>query len=97
MREVGVRALRERLTQVLAEVQAGEVVVVVHRGRPIARLEPVQPSAPLEVRLLLASGRASWGGRPLEPVELVELAPGPAVADILLAQRGERGDAVPGQ
>lgn len=97
MRRVGVRALREQLTRVLADVQTGETVIVLRRGQPVARIEPVYPGAPVEVRRLLATGRASWSGQPLGPLEAVELAPGPAVSDILLAQRGRGGDALPGQ
>lgn len=97
MRRIGVRALRERLSRVLADVQAGETVLVINRGQPVARIEPLHAGAPDEVRRLLATGRAMWGGTPLEPLEPLAIAPGPPVADILLAQRGERGGAVPGQ
>ena len=94
MRHVGVRTLREHLSQVLADVEAGEVVVVTKAGQPMAKIGPVQPVAPPEVRRLLESGRATWGGQPLEPLEAVAIAPGPPVANILLDQRGDRGDAL---
>ena len=90
VQEIGVRALRERLSQVLESVQAGQSVLVTHNRKPIARIEPVRADAPPEVRRLLETGRAKWsGGRlaPFEPVELV--GDGPTVSEILLAQRGE--------
>lgn len=89
MREVGVRVLREQLSRVLAEVEAGEAVLVTNHGEPIARIEPIRAAAPPDVRHLLATGRAMWDGRPLEPFEPVTLRPGPNVADILLAQRDD--------
>jgi prevent-host-death family protein len=88
VREIGVRALRERLSDVLTEVEAGETVVVTNKGRAIAKIAPVYVDTPKEVRRLLESGRASWGGQRLGPLEPVEIAPGQAVADILLSQRG---------
>jgi prevent-host-death family protein len=38
MPEVGIRELRDNLSQFLDRVQAGEEVVVTHRGRAIARV-----------------------------------------------------------
>ena len=97
MREIGVRMLREQLSRVLAEVEAGESVVVTKAGQPVARIEPAYPSVPSDVQRLLASGRAHWDGHPLEPLDAMPPAPGPNVSDILLAQRGDENDALPGQ
>ena len=88
MREIGIRALRERLGAVLSQVRAGESVIVTSNGEPIARIEPVRPDVPEDVRDLLESGLAMWGGQPLEDFDPVEITPGPSVSDILLAQRG---------
>ena len=94
MRTVGVRALREQLSQILGDVQAGETVLVTRAGEPVARIEPAKPVVPEDVRRLLASGQATWGGSALRPLDAVTIDPGPDVADILLSQRGERADAV---
>jgi prevent-host-death family protein len=40
--EVGVRALHDRLSEHLAQVQDGAEVVVTRRGEPIARLSAVE-------------------------------------------------------
>lgn len=92
MREVGVEELHEDLGHVLAEVEAGESVVVISHGHAIARIEPVPlgPDMPEQVRLLVESGHVIWNGRPLEDVEPIDIGPGPAVSDILLEQRGPR-------
>jgi prevent-host-death family protein len=99
MQEIGVRALRERLSHVLGQVRAGQSVIVTCNGEPIARIVPIQPDAPDDVRDLLATGLATWGGQPLEDFEPVEITPGPSLSEILLAQRGPanpytRADAV---
>ena len=39
--EVGVRDLKNNLSRYLVQVQSGEEVVVTDRGRPVARLLPI--------------------------------------------------------
>lgn len=48
MTEVGVRELRDHLSQYLARVQAGEEVVVTDRGRAVARMSPVKGERTLD-------------------------------------------------
>jgi prevent-host-death family protein len=45
MDRVGVRELRQDASQVLRRVAAGETVTITDRGRPVARLSPIAPSA----------------------------------------------------
>lgn len=42
MREVGVFEAKNRLTVLLSEVENGGEVIITRRGRPIARLGPVE-------------------------------------------------------
>lgn len=46
--EVGVRALHDRLSEHLEQVQGGAEVLVTRRGRPIARLSAVDESEALQ-------------------------------------------------
>jgi len=46
--EVGVRALHDRLSEYLERVERGIDIVVTRRGKPIARLSPVQGEDPLD-------------------------------------------------
>lgn len=55
MDEVGIRALKQNASAVVARTAAGATVTVTDRGRPVARLTPI-PRSPLEE--LLASGDA---------------------------------------
>ena len=60
---MGVRDLKNRLSEFLRRVADGERVVVTDRGRPVAVLAPPEPSG--EDRLivgLVREGLASWGG-----------------------------------
>jgi prevent-host-death family protein len=54
MSSIGVRELRQRASEFLRRVQAGETFEVTDRGRPIALLSPIPDASPLEQ--LRASG-----------------------------------------
>ena len=55
MSQVGVRALKQNASAVVARAAAGEVVVITDRGRPVAQLVPL-PSGRLAE--LVAAGLA---------------------------------------
>lgn len=40
--EVGIRELKLRLSSYLSRVRQGEMVVVTDRGKPVARIEPIE-------------------------------------------------------
>ena len=50
MRRVGVADLKNQLSKHLRAVEAGEVIEVTDRDRPIARLEPVRPTPEVRIR-----------------------------------------------
>lgn len=62
MRTVGVRALKQNASAVVADAAAGEIVIITDRGRPVAQLVPL-----LEGRLqaLVAARRARPAKRSL--------------------------------
>ena len=51
---VGVRELRQRASELLRRVEAGETIEITDRGRPVAVLAPLPDQSPLEQ--LRASG-----------------------------------------
>jgi prevent-host-death family protein len=55
MSSVGIRALKQNASLVVARAAAGEVVTITDRGRPVAQLVPIRQG---RVAALLASGRA---------------------------------------
>lgn len=86
---VGVRALRLGLSRYLAEVERGAEVLVTDRGRPVARLLPVQGSSEERLASLVAAGEAEAASLAKddwlpEPVQLPE---GVSVSDLAAEQR----------
>jgi prevent-host-death family protein len=57
MASVGVRELRQRASELLRRVAAGETIEVTDRGRPVALLSPMPEAGPLE--RLRAAGEVS--------------------------------------
>lgn len=63
MDTVGVRELKNRLSEYLRRVKAGERLVVTERGRPVAILSsPPEGSWQHEVEEMLRDGSVRWGG-----------------------------------
>ncbi len=62
MAEVGIRALKQNASAVVARVAAGELVTITDRGRPVAQMVPIK-STPIEE--LIATERARPAARKL--------------------------------
>lgn len=63
--EVGIRALRDRLSEYVDRVRAGEELVVTDRGRAVARLVPVDHERALDrlIRAGVVEPAPGAGGR----------------------------------
>jgi prevent-host-death family protein len=89
MEHVGVRKLRENLAAFLERASRGEEFVVTERGKPVARVGPVDEDE-LILQRLAAEGRVRRAlRRPRRPIP--DLGPplkGSPVTDILLEGRG---------
>jgi prevent-host-death family protein len=48
MSSIGIRELRQRASEYLRRVEAGETIEVTNRGRPVALLSPIPDAAPLD-------------------------------------------------
>ena len=69
--EVGIRALRDRLSEFVERVRAGEELVVTDRGRAVARLVPMDHVGALDglIRVgLVEPAPVSMRGRPARRV-----------------------------
>ncbi len=77
MVSVGVRELRQRASELLRRVEAGETIEITDRGRPVARIVPTAEGGAIE--RLIATGRirpaqrAPLDASPLEPTAGAEL------------------------
>lgn len=84
MAEVGVRELKQRLSEYLDRAERGEVVQVTHRGRPKAILGPVPGRVRVEEGI-----RAGWitpgTGSPLKPAQRAKASR--RVLDVLAGDR----------
>ena len=82
MSEVGIRALKQNASAVVAQAAAGETVTITDRGRAVAQLTPI-PASPLQS--LLGAGR----GRPARRAiaKLRPPAAGPSISRELAAMR----------
>jgi len=82
MTEVGIRALKQNASAVVANAAAGETVTITDRGRPVAQLTAI-PSSRLDG--LIAAGRARPARRRIS--DLSAPTGGPKVSDELAAMR----------
>ena len=86
MASVGVRELRQRASELLRRVEAGETIEVTDRGRPVALLTPVPEAGPLE--RLRAAGEVSGPDSALSELPLpLPLAPGQDLPSVVLERR----------
>jgi len=99
MKRASVSEAKNGLSGLLSEVRRGEAVLITHRGRPIARIEPCQvdgPGAQPGVAELLRRGVATPPRAPLDlkrflDTPLVRTAKGARASEIIVAERRERG------
>lgn len=82
MTEVGIRALKQNASAVVAEAAAGEAVTITDRGRPVARMTAI-PASRLEA--LIDAGRARPARRDLSA--LPAPSEGPDISGDLVASR----------
>lgn len=89
MTHVGVKALKDSLSEYLHRAHAGEKIVVTDRGRPLALLSRVEetPAAQAAWRLV-ETGVANWsGGKPKGSAKPPRL-PTARAAEIVIEDRG---------
>ena len=86
---VGVRDLKNKLSEMLRRVRGGESIVVTDRGRAVARLVPVREDDEHEtLRALTLTGRFSWsGGKPSGSAAAPRLRGAPAAGAVAKERR----------
>lgn len=82
MSEVGIRALKQNASAVVANAAAGETVTITDRGRPVAQMTSI-PATPLQ--RMLRSGRARAPRRDIRELPVPE--PGANLSLELAAMR----------
>jgi prevent-host-death family protein len=84
MAEVGIRALKQNASAVVAEAAAGEIVTITDRGRPVAVMTAIPTS---RRQHLVDSGRLRPARRRLADLPLPE--PGAPITSILREMRDD--------
>ena len=75
MASTGIRELRQRASELLRRVEAGETIEITDRGRPVAILAPLPDQSPID--RLRATGDLEPAGSDLKDLpEPLPLAPG---------------------
>lgn len=97
MKTVGIRELKNRLSEYVREVRAGETVLVTDRGEVVAELSPpgerkMDPSLPLGLIEMARKGLVTLGERnnTYHYPTLSRLWPDGVAAELLDEDRGER-------
>jgi prevent-host-death family protein len=86
MASVGVRELRQRASELLRRVEAGETIEITDRGRPVAALTPLPTMSVLE-RLRASGDLIPAKGRLEDLPPPLELKPGEELPSALLIRR----------
>ena len=88
MERVGVKRLKDSLSAYLDRVARGETIVVTDRGRPFARIVPLEAKLPASLEAALTEGRATWSGRkPTLPTDPPKVRGKGTVADLVVEER----------
>ncbi|MGH9465852.1 MAG: type II toxin-antitoxin system Phd/YefM family antitoxin [Terriglobales bacterium] len=87
MTEVGVRDLKNRLSEHLRQVKAGHEILVTEHGRRIAKLCPVEP-APEWLQEMVRNGEVSWSGGKPRGANIRLRGKGPLASDYVREWRG---------
>jgi prevent-host-death family protein len=66
---VGTRELKNRLSEYLRRVKAGETITVTERGKIIGQIIPLKPSLDERMQALVDAGIADWNMQKLEPYQ----------------------------
>jgi len=87
MVEVGIRALKQNASAVVADAAAGATITITDRGRPVAQLSPLPAT---RLQSLLDSGRARPARRRIDRLPAPKK--GPALSAELAAMRAAERD-----
>jgi len=84
MVSIGVRELRQRASDFLRRVEAGETIEVTDRGRPVALLTPIPEGSPLD--RLRAGGMIEPASAARDLPEPMDVGPGEELPSQVLAR-----------
>lgn len=89
MPDVGIRALQQNASAVVAAAAAGEIVTITDRGRPVARLVPIRRSRLQELIDAGLATPAKGSLADLPPPEAGSTLSGQTLTETLLQMRAD--------
>jgi prevent-host-death family protein len=63
---VGIRQLKNNLSEYMRRVKAGETIIVTEHGKTIGQIGPVKPTLEERLQGMVAAGQAEWNGQKLK-------------------------------
>jgi prevent-host-death family protein len=66
---VGTRELKNKLSEYMRRVKAGETIIVTEHGRTIGQIVPVRPTVDERIQAMVSAGQAEWNGQKLKPYQ----------------------------
>ena len=66
---VGTRELKNKLSEYLRRVKAGETITVTEHGKTIGQIIPVKSTVEEHILAMISSGLLEWNGQKLKPYQ----------------------------
>jgi prevent-host-death family protein len=67
LQRVGTRELKNKLSEYMRRVKAGETIIVTERGKAVGQIIPVKPTLEERLQAMVDAGLAEWNGQKLKP------------------------------
>jgi len=67
--KVGIRELKNKLSEYMRRVKAGETITVTGHGRTIGQIVPVKATVEERIQAMVAAGQLEWNGKKLKPYQ----------------------------
>lgn len=85
---VGTRELKNKLSEYLRRVKAGETIIVTEHGKTIGQIVPVKPTVEERLQAMAAAGQVEWNGQKLSSYQpWVENKGGGQLSDLVVEDR----------
>ena len=68
---VGTRELKNKLSEYLRRVKAGETIIVTEHGKSIGQIVPIKPTVEERLQMMVGAGQVEWNGEKLKPYQPV--------------------------
>jgi prevent-host-death family protein len=86
--KVGTRELKNKLSEYLRRVKAGETIIVTEHGKSIGQIVPIKPTVEERLQMMVDAGQAEWNGEKLKPYQPVAVNKGDhQLSDLVVEDR----------